>query len=70
MSVFHRICPHDSHTCIERPCLAGYQDVCILANKKDEVVVEKKKPDAFDVALDKMIDRAFGFYDHYGNWSL
>lgn len=70
MSIFHRICPHDSHTCTEKACLAGYQDVCALANTKCEVVVEKKKPDAFDVALDKMIGRAFGFYDHYGNWSL
>lgn len=69
MSIFHRICPHDAHTCSERRCVAGLQDMCALVDMKGKVVVEQKKSDAFDIAIDKMIGR-IGYYDHYGNWSL
>lgn len=70
MSFFFRLCPQDSHTCADKSCLAGMQEVCSLRDGVKVAPKDQAKPDVFDVALDKMIGRALGFYYDYGDWSL
>lgn len=51
MSIYYRLCPHDSHTCSNRACLEEPRDLCVA--QRDELAKKDPAKTSSQVQLDE-----------------